>query len=34
MAEVKQASKRGVGIKRIQELKRAAKTSVGLTVII
>lgn len=32
MAEVKQAAKRGVGIKRIQELKRAAETSVGLTV--
>lgn len=32
MVEVKQAAKRGVGIKRIQELKRAAETSVGLTV--
>lgn len=32
MAEVKQATKRGVGIKRVQELKRAAETSVGLTV--
>ncbi|QKY68677.1 IS110 family transposase [Lentibacillus sp. CBA3610] len=32
MGEVKQATKRGVGIKRIQELKHAAETSVGLTV--
>ncbi|GGB44029.1 IS110 family transposase [Lentibacillus populi] len=32
MAEVKQAAKRGVGVKRIQELKRAAETSVGLSV--
>lgn len=32
MTEVKQAAKRGVGIKRIQELKCAAKRSVGLSV--
>ncbi|MGY0695037.1 IS110 family RNA-guided transposase [Virgibacillus sp. FSP13] len=32
MAVVKQVAKRGVGIKRIQELKRAAETSIGLTV--
>ncbi|WP_449354007.1 IS110 family transposase [Virgibacillus natechei] len=30
--EMKQAANRGVGIKRIRELKRAAETSVGLTV--
>ncbi len=32
MVEVKQAAKRGVGIKRIQDLKSVAETSVGLTV--
>lgn len=32
MTEVKQAAKRGVGIKRIQKLKCAAKRSVGLSV--
>lgn len=32
MAEAKQVAKRGVGMKRIQELKCAAETSVGLTV--
>jgi len=32
MVEVKEAAKRGVGIKRVQELKHAAETSVGLTV--
>lgn len=32
MVEVKQAVKRGVGIKRVQELKHAAETSVGLTI--
>lgn len=32
MAELKQAVKRGVGIKHIRDLQRAAETSVGLTV--
>src|SRR5699024_10181964 len=32
LLEVKRAAKRGVGIKRIQDLKQAAENSVGLTV--